>query len=184
MGLAAVQLGKALGAKVIAAASDDEKLKICKKEGADFVVNYSDKKIMKDQVEAITNGEFCDVIYDPVGGDVFDQCIRCTSTKGGARILVIGFAEGRIPTLPVNMALIKGFSLVGVRMGAQMMIQPQLNDSMEDELVAMANKGLIKPYVCAEVPMNDAKKALSLVADRKVIGKVVVTFNNNKKSKL
>merc|ERR1719326_363423 len=97
MGLAAVQLGKALGAKVIAAASSDEKLELCKKLGADAVVNYKTEK-MKEAVDKITGGAFCDVIYDPVGGDVFDQCVRCVAAKGGARLLVVGFASGRIPS--------------------------------------------------------------------------------------
>merc|ERR1711982_193828 len=88
-------------------------------------VNYSKDKL-KDAVGSITGGEFCDVIYEPVGGDIFDQCVRCVAPRGGARLLVVGFAGGRIPKLPVNMALIKGFSLVGVRMGAQYAVQPDL----------------------------------------------------------
>merc|ERR1712003_8789 len=133
MGLMAVELGKALGARVIAAASSDDKLEVCKKVGAEFVVNYSKEKL-KDAVGKITNGAFCDVIYEPVGGEIFDQCVRCVAMNGYARLLVIGFASGTIPKLPVNMALIKGFDLVGVRMGAQMMIQPHLMTEMVESL--------------------------------------------------
>merc|ERR1711879_449302 len=133
----AVELGKALGAKVIAAASSDEKLEVCKKVGADYVVNYSKQKL-KDEVGKITNGEFCDVIYDPVGGDIFNECVRCVATKGYAGLLVIGFASGTIPKFAVNMALIKGFDLVGVRMGAQLGIDPNLGKRTMSDLLKMA----------------------------------------------
>jgi NADPH2:quinone reductase len=176
MGLMAVELGKALGARVIAAASSDDKLEICKKVGADYVVNYSKQKL-KDAVDEITKGEFCDVIYDPVGGDIFDQCVRCVSLKGYARLLVIGFASGTIPKFPVNMALIKGFSVVGVRMGAQMALQPELQTEMMTELVKMAAAGKLKPYICAEYPMEKYKAAFTLMEEKKVVGKCIITFN-------
>ncbi|CAE7811877.1 unnamed protein product [Symbiodinium necroappetens] len=111
-------------AEVIAAASSDDKLKMCKKLGADYVVNYSKQKL-KDAVGEITKGEFCDVIYDPVGGEIFDQCVRCVTPKGYARLLVVGFASGTIPKFGINMALIKGFDLVGVRSGAQLGLGPR-----------------------------------------------------------
>eukprot|EP00658_Telonema_sp_P-2_P036743 TRINITY_DN26513_c0_g2_i1.p1 TRINITY_DN26513_c0_g2~~TRINITY_DN26513_c0_g2_i1.p1 ORF type:complete len:280 (-),score=67.55 TRINITY_DN26513_c0_g2_i1:180-1019(-) len=178
MGLAAIQLGKALGARVIAAASSDEKLAVCKQHGADAVVKYGEDLLnFKSQVSEITNGEFCDVIYEIVGGDVFDQCVRCVASKGYARLLVIGFAGGRIPSLPANMSLIKGFSLVGVRMGAQMMIQPDLRAEMSRELMRLAADGKLKPHVSGEYPMNRAREAFSQVAERKAIGKVCITFN-------
>merc|ERR1719203_279315 len=146
MGLMAVELGKAPGARVIAAASSDDKLEACKKLGADHVVNFSKQKL-KDAVGEITGGKFCDVIYDPVGGEIFDQCVRCVASKGYARLLVVGFACGTIPKLPVNMALIKGFDLVGVRMGTQLMFQPQLAKEMVESLIKMASDGKLKPYV-------------------------------------
>mmetsp|Transcript_43630 Transcript_43630/g.79546 ORF Transcript_43630/g.79546 Transcript_43630/m.79546 type:complete len:344 (+) Transcript_43630:48-1079(+) len=184
VGLAAVQLGKALGAKVIAAASSDEKLEVCKQLGADFVVNYS-KENLRDVVSKITNKAFCDVIYEPVGGDVFDQCVRCVATGGGARLLVIGFAGGRIPTLPVNMALIKGFSLVGVRMGAQVGVQPHLLTEMMDALLQLSKKGTLLPYVGAEYPMDKARAAFELMQQRKVVGKCcIVVGPDSKTSKL
>lgn len=175
MGLAAVQLGKALGARVIAAASSEEKLEICKQAGADAVVNYKTES-MKDAVGKITGGMFCDVIYDPVGGDIFDQCVRCVAIRGRARLLVVGFADGRIPSLPANMALIKGFDLVGVRMGAQVTIQPELMDDMVGALLKLANDGLLVPHVGAEFPMERAREAFRLMHERRVVGKCCITF--------
>lgn len=183
MGLMAVELGKALGAKVIAAASSDEKLEVCKKVGADFVVNYSKEKL-KDAVGKITNGAYCDVIYEPVGGDIFDQSVRCVATAGYARLLVVGFAGGTIPKLPINMALIKGFDLVGVRMGAQIGLQPELGREMMADLITMAADGKLKPYVCAEYPMERYKDAFKLMEAKQVIGKCCITFGAAGSSKL
>lgn len=180
MGLMAVELGKALGARVIAAASSDEKLEACTKVGADFVVNYSKEKL-KDAVGKITNGTFVDVIYEPVGGEVFDQCVRCVATNGYARLLVVGFASGSIPKFPVNMALIKGFDLVGVRMGAQLAIEPDLSKGMMKDLLRMASEGKLRPYVCAEYPVERYKDAFKLMEEKKVIGKCCITFGNSSK---
>jgi len=175
MGLAAVQLGKALGARVIAAASSDEKLQICKSLGAEAVVNYKTED-MKEAISKITGGTFCDVIFDPVGGDVFNQCVRCVAPKGLARLLVIGFASGRIATLPANMALIKGFDLIGVRMGAQVAIQPELMEDMLIHLLKLAESGRLTPHVGAEFPPDQAKKAFTLMSTRQVVGKCCITF--------
>lgn len=180
MGLMAVELGKVLGARVIAAASSDDKLEICKQVGADFVVNYN-KRPLKDAVGEITKGAFCDVIYDPVGGDVFDQCVRCVSTKGWARLLVIGFASGAIPKLPANLALIKGFDLVGVRMGHQLALEPQLGKEMMDDILRMAAEGKLKPYVCAEFPIEQFKDAFKMMEERRVIGKCCITIGGSSK---
>merc|ERR1712190_22778 len=176
----AVELGKALGARVIAAASSDDKLEVCKKVGAEFVVNYSKEKL-KEAVGEITQGAFCDVIYEPVGGEIFDQCVRCVATNGYARLLVIGFASGAIPKFPINMALIKGFDLVGVRMGAQMGLQPDLNREMVQDLLKMASEGKLKPYVSAEYPAERYKDAFKLMEAKKVIGKCCITFGGNSK---
>ncbi|KAJ9463289.1 Quinone oxidoreductase-like protein 2-like protein [Diplonema papillatum] len=185
MGMAAVQLGKVLGAKVIAAASSDEKLAWCKKAGADHVVNYGrDGKNLKAEVARITGGKMCDVIYEPVGGDIFDNCVRCVAPTGYARLLVVGFASGRIPKLPVNMALIKGFDLVGVRMGGQFAFQRDLEKRTHAELLKLGEEGLLKPIVTAEYPLEKAKDALTLMDDRKVIGKCCITMNPNVSSKL
>jgi NADPH:quinone reductase-like Zn-dependent oxidoreductase len=117
MGLSAVQLGVALGCRVIAAASTEEKLSYAKKAGAHFCINYSNLKELKDKVSAATDGHMADVIYEVVGGDVFTECIRCIA--GGGRLLVVGFASGKIPSVPANMILVKGFSVVGVRSGQE-----------------------------------------------------------------
>lgn len=180
MGTMAVELGKALGAKVIAAASSDDKLDVCRKLGADHVVNYS-KESLKDAVGRITGGAFCDVIYDPVGGDIFDQCVRCVATAGYARLLVIGFASGTIPKFPVNMALIKGFDLVGVRMGAQMGLQPRLLHEMMAHLLEMAGARKLKPLVTAEFPIERCKEAWTLLEERKVVGKCCITLGASSK---
>lgn len=175
MGLMAVELGKALGAKVIAAASSDEKLAICKKMGADHVINYSKEKL-KEAVDKITGGALCDVIYEPVGGDIFNQCVRCMTPKGYGRLLVVGFAGGTIPQFPVNMALIKGFDLVGVRQGAQFGIQPELGPATLQDCLKLAAEGKLSPYVCAEYPMEKYREAFYLMEQKKVIGKCCITF--------
>lgn len=180
MGIMAVELGKALGARVIAAASSDDKLEACKKVGADFVVNYSREKL-KDVVGEITGGKFCDVIYDPVGGEIFDQCVRCVSAEGYARLLVVGFASGSIPKFPVNMALIKGFDVVGVRSGAQLAIEPKLQMETMKHLLELANEGKLKPYVSAEFPMERFKDAFRLMEQKKVVGKCCITFGQQSK---
>eukprot|EP00442_Polarella_glacialis_P047481 CAMPEP_0115080506 /NCGR_PEP_ID=MMETSP0227-20121206/18717_1 /TAXON_ID=89957 /ORGANISM="Polarella glacialis, Strain CCMP 1383" /LENGTH=346 /DNA_ID=CAMNT_0002468159 /DNA_START=123 /DNA_END=1163 /DNA_ORIENTATION=+ len=177
MGTMAVELGKALGARVIAAASSDEKLEACKKLGADFVVNYS-KQDLKTAVGEITNGEMCDVIYDPVGGKIFDQCVRCVATKGYARLLVVGFACGTIPKFGINMALIKGFDLIGVRSGAQLAIEPELQRETMTELLKMADDGKLKPYISREFPVESFRDAFWLMEQKKVIGKCCITFGD------
>jgi len=128
-------------------------------------------------VSDITAGAFCDVIYEVVGGDIFDKCVRCVATSGCARLLVIGFAGGRIPSLPANLALIKGFDLVGVRMGAQMGLQPDLAVEMNKTLWQMANEGKLKPHVSAEFPVAKMQDAFRLMNDRKVVGKCCITFD-------
>jgi len=179
VGSAAIQVGKALGARVIAAASSDEKLEFCKKLGADHVVNYSNGnlKSLKDVVGKITGGAFCDVIFEPVGGDVFDQCVRCVATKGNARLLVVGFAGGRIPQLPVNNVLIRRFDLIGVQVYGQLLShQPALRQEMLTQLLQMSSAGKLVPHVCAEFPMEQHKDAFALMEEKKVLGKCCITF--------
>jgi len=178
MGIAAIQIGKAFGATVIAAASSDEKLELCKRQGADYVINYS-KEDMKAKVEQITGGNFADVIYDVVGGKIFDECVRCIGGMG--RLLVVGFASGEIPKFAVNLALVKGFSLVGVRSGAQLLLSPHLREEMLKDLLPMAEKGLLHPYIQCSVPMERAAEAFKLVAERKIIGKAVVQIRSEAK---
>jgi len=183
MGVAALQMGKALGAKVIAAASSDEKLSACKALGVDATINYA-KQDLKKACDEITGGDLCDVIYEPVGGEIFDKCVRCVATKGKARLLVVGFASGTIPSLPINMALIKGFDVVGVRMGAQAMLEPDMYNDMKQELLKMANEGKLLPHVSAEYPMEKAKEAFTSMEERKVIGKCCIVFAKGAPSKL
>jgi NADPH:quinone reductase len=171
VGLAAVDLGKALGARVIAAGASPEKLAVVAREyapDADVDVTAG----FKDQVKAFTGGRGADVIYDPVGGDVFDESVRCIAPNG--RLLSIGFASGRIPVLPVNMALIKTFSLIGVRAGEFGRQFPTLGAENQEIIWGMLAEGRLKPRVHAELPLERWREALELLAERKVIGKVVI----------
>lgn len=176
VGLAAVEVGKMLGATVIATGSSDAKLEIVKKYGADHVINYGVdfKRGFREKVKELTGGKGADVIYDPVGGDVFDESIRCINW--GGRLLVVGFASGRIPSAPVNMPLIKGFSIVGVRAGEYGRRDPQKGRENIAQVDLWAEQGVIKPYVCAEVPLARAHEALAMIQDRKVVGRVVVVM--------
>ena len=171
VGLAAVDLARVLGAKVIATSASDEKLKVIADEYApDATVNVTGG--FRERVKEITGGRGADVIYDPVGGDVFDESIRCIAFDG--RLLVIGFTSGRIPTLPVNMPLIKGFSVMGVRAGEYGRQFPDKGRENADAVWALANEGKIRPRVHAELPLDQWREAFDLLADRKVIGKAVI----------
>lgn len=184
VGSAAVQMGKALGARVIAAASSEEKLALCKHLGADHVVNYSGSGLakLKETVGEITRGAFCDVIFEPVGGEVFDQCVRCVAVKGYARLLVIGFAGGTIPQMPVNMALIRRFDLIGCMVWGQLFHEPEKKREMQAELLKLAGQGKLAPHVCAEFPMESYKGAFELMEQQNVLGKVCITFGDSKVS--
>ena len=173
VGIAAVNLGKALGAKVIACASTEEKRQLCLDYGADHVIDYT--KGFKDEVKALTDGKGADVIYDPVGGDVFDESVRCINW--GGRLLIIGFTSGRIPTVPVNMPLIKGFSVVGVRAGEYGRRDPKGGAENIAAIMRLAEEGKIKPPIGHRFPLAQAKEALATLKDRKALGKVVVTFD-------
>ncbi|WP_397377233.1 NADPH:quinone oxidoreductase family protein [Pseudomonas sp.] len=171
VGLAAVEIGKAMGAKVIAAASSAEKLAVAKTAGADELINYSESSL-KDEVKRLTGGQGADVIYDPVGGDLFDQAIRSIAWNG--RLLVVGFASGRIPELPVNLALLKGAAVVGVFWGAFAQRQPQDNAANFQQLFAWYGEGKVKPLVSQTFPLEQAAEAINTLGQRKAVGKVVV----------
>jgi NADPH2:quinone reductase len=171
VGLAAVDLAKAMGARVIAASASDEKLAIVQAEYApDAVVNVTGG--FRDKVKAITGGAGADVIYDPVGGDIFDESVRCIAFDG--RLLVIGFTSGRIPEISVNMPLIKGFSVVGVRAGEYGRQLPEKGRENTAAIWQLADEGTIRPRVHAELPLADWREALDLLASRKVVGKAVI----------
>jgi len=173
MGIAAIQLGKLLGATVIAAASTNKKVEVAKKVGADYVINYATQD-MKEEVNKITNGKFADVIYEIVGGDVFEKCVRCIGDQG--RLLVIGFASGQIPKIAANLPLVKGFSVVGVRAGASMMLHPELAVEMSQQLTKWTSEGKLVPHIEHVYDIAHVKDAFTVVADREVVGKSVVLF--------
>jgi NADPH2:quinone reductase len=171
VGLAAVDLAKALGARVIAASASDEKLAAIQTLYApDAVVNVTGG--FRDEVKAITGGRGADVIYDPVGGDVFDESVRCIAFDG--RLLVIGFTSGRIPNVSVNMPLIKGFSVMGVRAGEYGRQFPEKGRENARAVWTMADEGVIRPHVHAELPLEAWREAFDLLADRRVIGKAII----------
>lgn len=171
VGLAAVDLAKVLGAKVIAASASDEKLAVVAREyDVDAAVNVTGG--FREAVKEITGGKGADVIYDPVGGDVFDESVRCIAFDG--RLLVIGFTSGRIPTVSVNMPLIKGFSVIGVRAGEYGRQFPEKGRENAEAIWKLANEGKIRPRVHAELPLDQWREAFDLLANRQVIGKAVI----------
>ncbi|MGG3467027.1 NADPH:quinone oxidoreductase family protein [Neobacillus pocheonensis] len=171
VGSAAIQLGKAAGALVIATAGGAEKTEICKQLGADVVIDY----LTEDFVEVVkreTDGKGADVIYDPVGGDVFDRSRKCIAFDG--RILVIGFAGGNIPSIPANHVLVKNYSVVGVHWGYFNRLYPEKVNQEHEELIGLYEQGKIKPLIFKEFDFQDVPEALNLLATRKTWGKVVV----------
>jgi len=171
VGLAAVQLGKAMGARVIAAASTPAKREIALKNGADHAVDYT-RPNWREQVKALTAGRGADVVYDPVGGDIFDEAIRAIGWMG--RYLVIGFTAGRIPTLAVNMPLVKGFDLVGVR--HDVWRDGWWHEARQnfDQILAWCEQGLLRPVVSARYPLAQASDAMRSITNRQITGKVVL----------
>ena len=170
VGLAAVELGKLMGARVIAAASSREKLSVCVDRGADETIDYSTEDL-KTRAKELTGGKGVDVIYDCVGGDYAEAALRAIGWEG--RFLVIGFTAG-IPQLPLNLTLLKSCQVIGVFYGAMISKQPELREQITDELYAFMDEGKLKPYVSARYALEDAPKALRDLLDRKVTGKVVV----------
>ena len=170
VGLAAVEMGKLLGATVIATSASDEKLKVVKSRGADHVLNVT--KGFREHVKELTGGRGADVIYDPVGGDVFDESVRCIAWNG--RLLIIGFTSGRIPSVSVNMPLIKGFSVVGVRVGEYGRRDPEAGRANIEAVDRLAAEGKIKPHICARFPLERAVDAMRMLQNREVVGKVVI----------
>lgn len=170
VGLAAVDLARALGARVIAASASQEKLAVIETEYApDACLDVSDG--FREQVKAITGGG-ADVIYDPVGGDIFDESTRCIAF--GGRLLVVGFASGRIPTVRANIPLIKGFSVVGVRAGEYGRRFPERGEENLDAIRALAEAEKVRPRVHATLPLDDWREAFEMMRKREVIGRAVI----------
>lgn len=171
VGLAAVELGKVMGAKVIAAASSDEKLDFISQFNPDATLNYGDGEL-KEKVKELTGGLGADVIYDPVGGDLFDQSCRCINWNG--RLLVVGFTSGRIPEYKANLALLKGSSMVGVFLGRFRKEEPAEYEKNFNELLDFYAAGKLKPLVTQTFPMEDYVAAFNVFTERKVMGKVTL----------
>ena len=171
VGTAAIQIAKAMGAKVIAAASTDEKCALCKTLGADATINYSTENL-RDALKTLTEGRGPDVIYDPVGGEFAEPAFRSIAWRG--RYLVVGFAGGPIPALPLNLPLLKGASLVGVFWGDFARREPQANAAMMAALAQWYGQGKIKPVIDSTMPMADLKAAYAHMGSRGVKGKLVM----------
>lgn len=174
VGLTAVELGALMGLKVIAAVGSDEKMEICRKYGATMFVNYTKDK-MRDKVKELTGGNGADVIYDAVGGDAFDEAVRCIAWYG--RLLVVGFAAGRIPSLPANLALLKSCDVRGVFYGAWRAREPQEARRNFDEMLAWYAEGKLKPHISMRFPLEKGADAMNALLSRKATGKVVLTVD-------
>src|SRR5579871_1610357 len=172
VGLAAVEIGKLLGATVIAAASSEEKLAVAKSKGADYLVLYA-REPFRDAVKRITDGRGADVVFDPVGGEIFENSLRCIAW--GARILVIGFTGG-IGLARTNLVLIKGASVLGVRAGEAARKNPALGQARLNALLQWAEDGRIRPNVSHRLPLEDFAKAMRLLIDREAIGRVALVM--------
>ena len=172
VGLAAVELGKLLGARVIAAASTREKLELTRAYGADDTIDYTSENL-RDRVADITGGRGADVIFDPVGGDLFDQAVRRIAWEG--RYLVVGFASGRIPSLPANIALLKNASLVGLFWGAYLQRDPAVIRDSFSQLFKWYAAAKLKPHIHKTFPLDEASAALRELMERRAMGKVLLT---------
>ncbi len=171
VGLAAVEIGKALGARVIAAASSDDKLAVCREHGADETIQY-ERESLRERIAALTDGRGPDVVYDPVGGRYTEPAFRSIGWRG--RYLVVGFASGEIPRLPLNLALLKGASVVGVFWGEFAKREPSRNHATFDTLGRWLREGKLRPRISARYRLEDTGRALREMAERRVTGKVVV----------
>jgi NADPH2:quinone reductase len=172
VGTAAIQIAKAVGARVIAAASSDEKCALCRELGADATINYSTGNI-RDELKALTDGKGPDIVYDPVGGDLAEPAFRSIAWRG--RYLVVGFAQGGIPALPLNLALLKGAAIVGVFWGEFARREPKGNAKALAELAQWYAQGKIKPVIDSRLPMEQLPQAFARMGSRQVRGKLVMT---------
>lgn len=173
VGLSALQIGKALGAKVIATAGSVKKVELCLAQGADYALDYRSPGWVE-QVKEITAGHGADIIYDPVGGDIFEQSLKCIAFEG--RLLVIGFASGKIPSAAANRLLLKNASVVGVYWGGYVERNPEYLHQAQADLFKLYEEGKIKPVVTLSCPLAEAPRALRALAARETTGKVVLTI--------
>ncbi|MFP3444692.1 NADPH:quinone oxidoreductase family protein [Pseudomonas sp. SIMBA_067] len=174
VGLAAVEIGKAMGARVIAAASSAEKLAVAKAAGADELIDYTQASL-REEIKRLTGGQGVDVIYDPVGGELFEQAVRGLAWNG--RLLVVGFASGSIPQLPANLVLLKGAAVLGVFWGAFAQRQPEDNAANFKQLFAWHAEGKLKPLVSQTYPLAEAGAAIEKLGQRQAVGKLVVLMH-------
>jgi NADPH2:quinone reductase len=172
VGLTAIEIGKAIGARVIACANGPQKLAIAQEHGADHLIDYS-KEDIRERVKAITGGRGADVVYDPVGGDAFDASLRCIAW--GGRLIVIGFASGRIPQAPANILLVKNIDVIGFYWGSYQARKPQLLRDSYTKLFQWYKEGKLKPHTSAQMDLKDVTAAMELLRQRKSTGKVVLT---------
>ena len=177
VGLAAVDLGAVMGATVIAAASSDDKLELCREYGARMTINYATEDL-KSRIRDLTGGTGADVVYDPVGGPYSEPALRSTAWEG--RFLVVGFAAGEIPAIPLNLALLKGCDIVGVFWGAFVGREPDRHRRNVEELIGWWREGKLRPHVSSTYPLERAAEAIRELADRKAKGKVVVTVGDGR----
>ena len=173
VGIAAIEIGKAIGARVIACASSQEKLAVCRAHGADEAIDYAHEDL-RARIKDLTGGRGADVVYDPVGGAYTETVLRCLAWRG--RLLVVGFAAGEIPKIPLNLVLLKGCAIVGVFWGDFARREPEhLAESLR-QLTRWFGEGRIRPHIAATFPMERAAEALALLAARQVTGKLVLTM--------
>jgi NADPH2:quinone reductase len=171
VGLTAVEIGKAMGATVIAVAGGAEKLAVARCQGADYMIDYS-KEDLRGRIKEITGGRGPDVVYDPVGGDAFDQCLRSIAWKG--RVIVIGFASGRVPQIPANLVLVKNCDVIGFYWGSYRKHEPDLVRRSLETLLSWFDAGKLKPHVSHRLDLAETARAMTLLAERKATGKVVL----------
>ncbi len=171
VGTAAIQLGKAAGARVIATAGGARKTEVCRQLGADHVIDYTSEDFVP-IVKEVTGGHGADIVYDPVGGDVFDQSRKCVAFEG--RIVVVGFTSGRIPAAPANHVLVKNYSVVGLHWGLYRKYDPAMFGMVHEQLTRLVEEGHIDPLVGETLPLDQAPQALAKLADRSTVGKVVL----------
>lgn len=172
VGLAAVEIGKIMGARVIACAGTAEKLALAQQHGADYTIDYS-REDLRQRVKAITSGHGADVVFDPVGGDIFDAALRSTAWEG--QIIIIGFASGRIPSLPANIALVKNIDVIGFYWGSYQAHKPELLRESFIQLLRWFDAGKLNPHISHTFDLSQSSEALETLRQRKAMGKVVLT---------